>query len=307
MKVLCVHQCGAPLELEDVPNPIAGSGEVVVRNLATSLDPIDQKKASGAKHQAAPLIFPWIPGGDVAGVIASLGAGVSGFEPGDAVFGYNPDGGAYAEEVLVKTSSLAHKPPTLSFDQAAAVALVSQTAAQMLEFGKVSKGKRVLVHGGAGGVGSLAIQLARAEGAEVVTTAHEEQREVLIQLGAQRVIDFTKERFEDLPEPFDVVLALIGGDTLTRSYSVVKRGGVLVTSSEPPDSEQCAKLGIAGFFVQTEVTTDGLNRFAAQVTSGLVVPMISTVESLWDPHQLWAKRESVTAVGKVVFTLGSNA
>jgi NADPH:quinone reductase-like Zn-dependent oxidoreductase len=305
MKALRIHGYGSSLEMGEIQPPTAAPGQVVVRNKATSFNPIDPGRASGAMRQIFPLKFPWTPGGDVSGVVESLGEGVSTFKVGDQVFGYSMSGGAYAELVAIDAGALAARPPALTIERAAAVAVVGQAAIQALKLAQVGAGKTLLIHAGSGGVGSLAIQLAHKAGAYVVTTAREKQKDVLRRLGADRVIDYTKERFELALEPLDAVLDLVGGDTLARSYGVVKRGGIIVTANQPPDAQECEKHGIKGSFLQTKVTTDSLNDFASQVTSGKVIPLIDHVETLWKPEGIWAKRSSGTAVGKIVFMLGA--
>ena len=303
MKALRIHEYGGALEIDQIPQPTAGPGQVVIRNQATSLNPIDPGRASGFMRQIFSLEFPWIPGGDVSGTVESVGEGVTNFKAGDKVFGYSVAGGAYAEFVAIDASALAIRPAALTVEQGAAVGVVGQTAIQALQLAKVGAGTTVLIHGGAGGVGSLAIQIAHKAGAYVITTAQPEQQDALLRLGADRVIDFTHERFEDAVESVDAVLDLVGGETLARSYGVVRRGGIIVTFNQPPDLQECEKQGIQGFFVQTNVTTEGLNDFAERVKSGSVVPLVDHAETLWNPEGIWAKRPTGTAVGKVVFTL----
>jgi NADPH:quinone reductase-like Zn-dependent oxidoreductase len=257
-------------------------------------------------RQMFPLELPWIPGGDVSGTVESIGKDVTDFKPGDEVFGYSMTGGAYAEFVAIDVAALALRPSALTVEQGAAIAVVGQTAIQALALGKVGAGSTVLIQAGAGGVGSLAIQIAHNAGAHVITTAQSKQQDTLLRLGADRVIDFTQERFEDVIEPVDALLDLLGGETLARSYSIVKRGGIIVTFNQPPDVQECEKHGIHGFFVQTKVTTEGLNDFARRVTTGSVVPLIDHTETLWNPEAIWAKRPSGSAIGKVVFTLGAS-
>ena len=303
MKALRIHEYGGPLRLDEIEQPVAGAGQVVVRNLATSFNPIDPGRASGVMRQAFPLQLPWTPGGDVSGTVESIGEGITDFKVGDAVFGYSMTGGAYAEFVAIDATAIALRPSTLSVEQAAAVAVVGQTAIQALDLAKVGSGSTVLIQGGAGGVGSLAIQIAHKAGAHVITTAQSKQQDTLLRLGADRVIDFTRERFEEEIEPVDAVLDLVGGETLARSYSVVKGGGIIVTFNQPPDLDECERLGIQGFFVHTKVTTEGLNDFASRVTSGSIVPLVDHTETLWNPEALWTKRPSGSAIGKAVFTL----
>jgi NADPH:quinone reductase-like Zn-dependent oxidoreductase len=164
MKALRVHEYGGPLQLDEVEQPTVGTGQVVVRNLVTSFNPIDPGRASGVMRQAFPLELPWIPGGDVSGTVESVGEGVTEFKAGDSVFGYSMTGGAYAEFVAINANAIALRPSTLSVEQAAAVAVVGQTAIQALELAKVGTGSNVLIQGGAGGVGSLAIQIALKAG-----------------------------------------------------------------------------------------------------------------------------------------------
>lgn len=303
MKALRIHEYGGPLRLDEIEQPVAGAGQVVVRNLATSFNPIDPGRASGVMRQAFPLQLPWTPGGDVSGTVESIGEGITDFKVGDAVFGYSMTGGAYAEFVAIDATAIALRPSTLSVEQAAAVAVVGQTAIQALDLAKVGPGSTVLIQGGAGGVGSLAIQIAHKAGAHVITTAQSKQQDTLLRLGADRVIDFTRERFEEEIEPVDAVLDLVGGETLARSYSVVKGGGIIVTFNQPPDLDECERHGIQGFFVQTKVMTEGLNDFASRVTSGSIVPLVDHTETLWNPEALWTKRPSGSAIGKAVFTL----
>jgi len=303
MKALRIHEYGGPLQLDEIEQSAAAKGQVVVRNHATSFNPVDPGRASGFMRQAFPLELPWIPGGDVSGTIWSVGEGVTYFRSGDEVFGYSATGGAYAEFVAIDTTSIALRPPTLTVKQGAAVAVVGQTAVQALALAKVGSGSTVLIQGGAGGVGSLAIQIAHKAGAHVITTAQSRQRDTLLQLGADRVVDHTRERFEEEVEPVDAVLDLAGGETLARSYSVVKHGGIIITFNQPPDFEECENHGIQGFFAQTKVTTEGLDDFASRVTTGSVVPLIADSGTLWNPEAIWKKRPSGSAIGKVVFML----
>ena len=303
MRALRIHEYGVALQIDEIPQPTAGAGQVVVHNQATSFNPIDPGRASGFMRQVFPLELPWIPGGDVSGTVESVGEGVTNFKLGDEVFGYSMAGGAYAEFVAIDATALAIRPSALTVEQGAAVGVVGQTAIQALQLAKVGAGTTVLIHGGAGGVGSLAIQIGHKTGAYVITTAQLEQQDALLRLGADRVINFTRERFEDAVEPVDAVLDLVGGETLARSYRVVRRGGIIVTFNQPPDPQECEKQGIQGFFVQTKVTTEGLNDFAGRVHSGAVVPLVDHTETLWNPEAIWAKRPTGTAVGKIVFTL----
>lgn len=303
MKALRINDYGAALQLDEVPVPTAGPGQVLVENEFTSMNGVDPGRGLGFLRQVFPLQFPWTPGGDVAGRVATVGEGVTDFKVGDDVFGYTREAGAYAEFVVVDASSLAHRPAGISAAEAAGIALVSQTATQMLELSKIKAGQTLLILGASGGVGTLAVQLARNAGVHVLATARESKADSLKQLGAERVINLTKERLEDL-ERVDAVLNLIGGDTVVASYGLVKPGGVAVTANRPPITEEAERLGIGAAFVETKVTAEGLNAFAKLVVDGTVEPQIAAVETLWSPATLWEKRE-LDGVGKVVFSLRS--
>ena len=303
MKALRMNDYGAPLHVDEIPTPTPGAGQVLVENFFTSMNGVDPGRGMGFLRNVFPLQFPWTPGGDVAGSVVAVGEGVTGFTTGDEVFGYTRQAGAYAEFVLVDAASLAHRPGSIPPDVAAGFALVSQTATQMLGLAKIQAGQTLLILGAAGGVGSLAIQLAANAGVHVIVTASQDKAAALRDLGAERVLDLSGDRLEDL-EPVDAVLNLIGGDTVAASYAVVKRGGVAVTANRPPIAEEAARLGIEAVFVETNVTTDGLNTFAGLVTAGRIKPQIAAVDTLWSPETLWQKRD-LPAPGKLVFALRS--
>lgn len=303
MKALRIADYGAALQEDDTAAPTVGPGQVLVETHFTSLNGVDPGRAFGFLRQIFPLQFPWIPGGDVAGRVAAIGDGVTGFRVGEEVFGYTRAGGAYAEFTIVEANSLAPRPATISAEQAAAIALVGQTATQMLQLAKVGAGNTLLILGGAGGVGTLALQLARNAGVHVTTTARQSQAAGLQHLGAERVVNYTQESLESLPQ-FDAVLNLVGGDTIASSYGRVRPGGVAVTANRPPDFEEAKRLGIEGAFVETDVTSEGLDTFARLVVNGAIVPQIASVETLWSPATLWEDRRT-DKLGKVVFRVQS--
>jgi NADPH:quinone reductase-like Zn-dependent oxidoreductase len=304
MKAVRINDYGAPLHVDEIAVPTAGAGQVLVENYFTSMNGVDPGRGLGFLRQVFPLKFPWTPGGDVAGRVAAVGEGVTSFNVGEDVFGYTREAGAYAEFVVLDAKSLAHRPASISAEQAAGIAVVGQTATQMLQLSKIKAGQTLLILGASGGVGSLAVQLARNAGVHVIATARKSKAVALQQLGAERVIDLTQQRLEDIPQ-VDAVLNLIGQDTVVPSYVLVKKGGVAVTSNRPPIAEEAARLGIEAAFVETNVTTEGLNAFAALVTSGKIRPQIAAVESLWSsPEALWEKHET-EKLGKVVFSIRS--
>src|SRR3569833_1101768 len=222
MKALRINDYGAPLHIDEVPVPVPAAGHVLVENDYTSMNGVDPGRGQGFLRQVFQLQFPWIPGGDVAGRVAAVGEGVTNFKVGDDVFGYTSEAGAYAEFVLVNAASLALRPTSISAEVGAAIALVGQTAMQMLALSKVQTGQTLLILGAAGGVGPLALQLARNAGVEVIATGRQSKAGALQQLGAERVIDLSQQRLEDIPQ-VNAVLNLIGGDTVARSYALVKK------------------------------------------------------------------------------------
>jgi NADPH:quinone reductase-like Zn-dependent oxidoreductase len=303
MKALRINDYGAPLHLDEVSIPAAGPGQVLVENHFTSLNGVDPGRGLGFLRHIFPLQFPWTPGGDVAGRVAAVGQGITAFKVGDEVFGYTREAGAYAEFVVVNATRLAHRPAAIAAEEAAAIAVVSQTATQILELSKIRAGQTLLILGASGGVGSLAVQLARNAGVHVIATARQSKAAALEQLGAERVIDITRERLEDIGQ-VDAVLNLVGGDTVVPSYALVKPGGVAVTANRPPIAEEAARLGIEASFVETDVTTEGLNAFAALVTDGKIKPQIAEIKTLWSPDTLWEKHETAN-LGKIVFSIRS--
>jgi NADPH:quinone reductase-like Zn-dependent oxidoreductase len=301
MKALRISDYGAPLHIDEVPVPTPAPGQVLVENFYTSMNGVDPGRGQGFLRQVFQLQFPWTPGGDVAGRVAALGEGVTNFKVSDKVFGYAREAGAYAEFVLVNAASLAHRPTSISAEVGAAIALVGQTATQMLSLSKVRAGQTLLILGASGGVGTLAIQLAKNSGVKVIATARGSKASALQDLGAEPVIDTSKQRLEDIPK-VDAVLNLVGGDTVVPSYALVKKGGVAVTANRPPIEEEAERLGIEAKFVETNVTTEGLDAFAALVTKSKVKPQIAAVKTLWSPETLWDEHETQN-IGKVVFSI----
>jgi len=264
------------LRYEDAPTPTAGPGEVLVRIAAASVNQIDAGKASGAVRQVFPLTFPWIPGGDFAGTVEAVGAGVTELTPGAEVYGSiqaggsSPAwGGAYAEYIAVAPQGLATKPATLSFAEAAAVPVAALTAWQALtQVAELQAGQTVLIHGGAGAVGAFAVQFAHQLGARVIATAAAEDLDFVRTLGADEVLDYKATRFEDVVQGADVVLDLVGGDTQARSYAVLKPGSILVASNQLPSPDEAAKHQVRAAMVQVQASAADLTRFAQLFDAG---------------------------------------
>jgi NADPH:quinone reductase-like Zn-dependent oxidoreductase len=271
MKAARVHSFGPAkvIALEDVPKPEPGDGEVLVQVKAAGVGPWDGLIRSGKSVLPQPL--PLTLGSDLSGVVYSVGPRVERFKIGDEVFGVTNERftGAYAEYALAKATMIAHKPKTLNYTHAASVPVVAVTAWQMVfEYADVAPGQFVLIHGGAGNVGAYLLQLAKRAGAMVVTTAAAKDTSYVRGLGAYGVIDYRVKRFEEQVKDVDAVLDTVGGDTLERSYAVVKRGGILVSSAAQPSEEKAQQHGVRAKFFLVEVTTKRLNKIGELVDAG---------------------------------------
>ena len=225
------------LSVETRPVPKPGAGEVLVRVRAAGVNPVDWKVAG----QRVGLI----PGTDVAGTIEAVGEGVTGYKPGDAVLGFARQSGSYAEFAVVPVAGLARKPKSMTFEEAAGVPIAGETAYRALhEAGNIRAGQTVLIHGAAGGVGSAAVQIAKAAGARVIGTASAGNHEFLRSLGADEVIDYRKQKFEDAVRGVDLVLNTANAETNVRSIGVLKPGGTLVSIVGPANAAACAAANI---------------------------------------------------------------
>jgi NADPH:quinone reductase-like Zn-dependent oxidoreductase len=307
MQAIRVHQFGGvdSLVAEDVPRPTPQDGEVLLRVEAAGVGPWDAWIRSGRSVLPQPL--PLTLGSDVAGVVESVGPGVSHFRAGDAVFGATNGQftGGYAEYAVASATMLARKPQRVGFIEAASVPVVACTAWQMVfEHGAVDATKRVLVHGAAGNVGAYAVQLARRTAREVVATTSSTEVEYVRMLGAGRVIDIHTTRFEDALADVDVVLDTIGGETQDRSFSVLKPGGVLVSAVSEPDQQKAALHGVRAFFFLVEVSSRRLEQIAALIDSGELHTRVGDVLPLADAriaHEMLAGRPHKR--GKIVLTV----
>lgn len=271
MKAARVHSFGPAkvIALEDVPKPEPGDGEVLVQVKAAGVGPWDALIRSGKSVLPQPL--PLTLGSDLSGVVHSVGPRVERFTMGDEVFGVTNERftGAFAEYAVAKATMIAHKPKTLNYTHAASVPVVAVTAWQMVfEYAGVAPGQFVLIHGGAGNVGAYLLQLAKRAGAMVVTTAAAKDTSYVRGLGAYGVIDYGVKRFEEQVKDVDAVLDTVGGDTLERSYGVLKRGGILVSSAAQPSEEKAQQHGVRARFFLVEVTTERLNKIGELIDAG---------------------------------------
>jgi NADPH:quinone reductase-like Zn-dependent oxidoreductase len=255
MKAAIIKEFGPAevLEITDVEKPVPKDDQVLIKIKATGINPVDTKVRAGTSGISKKISLPVILGWDVSGVIETVGKNVSGFKSGDEVFGcvgFPGLGKAYAEYTVADPGVLAKKPPNISFDEAAAIPIAGLTAYQAInEELKVAEGQKILIQAAAGGVGHLAVQLAKLNGATVIGTASEKNEKFLKSLGIAKVIDYKKEKFEDIVHDLDAVLDAMGGEVLYRSISCVKRGGVAVclpssAKNDPKAIEIAAEKGV---------------------------------------------------------------
>src|SRR2546423_13512514 len=227
MRSVVAHEYGAPdvVKVEEVPRPEPNEDEALVRGIGSSVNPADPLTLSGKYAKEFGTHLPLIPGYDIAGVVEKTGANVTRLKVGDAVYGYPTFGGGWADYVAVKEWEVARKPKSLNFVEAAAVPMGALTAWQALvDVAKLHPGQTILIHGGSGGVGSFAVQIAKARGARVIATASTANQDLLRQLGADVAVDYSKTRFDDVSKDVDVVLDPVGKATLARASGMVRKG-----------------------------------------------------------------------------------
>ena len=282
MKAVRVHKFGSPevISIDDLPKPEPGRGEVVVRVKAAGIGPWDGLIRSGKSVLPHPL--PLTLGSDLSGEVDSVGAGVENLKIGDEVFGVTNERftGAYAEYAVARAAMLAPKPKRLNHTHAASVPVVAVTAWQMVfDCAQLSSGQAVLVHGGAGNVGGYAVQLAKRAGAVVIATASVENDSYVRRLGADGVIDYRTRRFEERVKEIDAVLDTVGGETLDRSYGVLKRGGIVVSSAAQPSRERAEQHGVRAVFFLVQVTTERLKMIGEMLDAGALQSEVGEV--LW--------------------------
>jgi NADPH:quinone reductase-like Zn-dependent oxidoreductase len=265
------------ITIDDLPRPEPAAGEVLVHVNAAGVGNWDALIREGTV-QLQPL--PLVLGSELSGVVERVGPDVLAFNAGDEVFGATNAqfSGAYAEYALASHRMLARKPKTLNFIEAASAPIVAVTAWQMLfEYADVVAGQTVLVHGGAGNVGAYAIQLAKKAGLHVVATAGSRDLDFVLRMGAERVVDYRTERFEEVADGVDVILDTVGGDTQERSLEVLKRGGILVSVVSPVPETCQVRYGVRAAYFYVDVTTARLNEISKLFDSGTLVTDVGAV------------------------------
>ena len=305
MKAARLHVRGGPEQIvyESAPVPAPAVGEVLVRVCATGITPSELLWRETYSNPDGSERLPTIPGHEVSGVINSLGSDIEGLREGDPVYGLVdfPKDGAAAEYLAVRAANLAPKPACIDHGSAAAVPLSALTAWQALfDHAKLNSGQRVLIHGAAGGVGTFAVQLARSRGVRVIATASGHNVDFLRQLGADEVIDYTAAPFETCVSGLDAVLDTIGGETLQRSFGILKKGGALVSIVEPVSNEESTKHGVRGIFFIVEPKRDQLAALARLIDEDLVEPVVEEMLPLSDARHAFELGATGHTRGKIV-------
>lgn len=303
MKAVVAREYGAPesVKYEDWPRPEPKEHEALVRVFAAGVNPADPLIVSGKYAEAFGTRVPLIPGYDIAGVVEKTGSAVTKFKPRDAIYGYPLMGGGWAEYAVVTETEAAPKPKSLSFVEAAAVPLAAMTAWQALdEVAELQTGQTVLIHGGSGGVGSFAVQIAKARGARVIATASTRNQELLKQLGADVAVDYTTQKFEEVAKDVDVVLDPVGRDTLARSYAVVKKGGIICSLVSRPDPSQLEKFGIRGTGIAVTPDADDLAEITKLIEEKKLKPIVTEVVPLSEGAKACAQAATHHTRGKIV-------
>ncbi|WP_040981141.1 NADP-dependent oxidoreductase [Oceanobacillus jeddahense] len=311
MKAIIIDQYGDADQLkekDEIPIPEIKDNQVLVEMHATSINPIDWKLREGYLQEGLPFEFPIILGWDAAGVIKQIGKNVTAFQVGDEVFA-RPDltpNGTYAAYTAVDEELLAMKPKNISFEEAAAVPLAGLTAWQCLvNFSEIKEGDKVLIHAGSGGVGSMAIQIAKSFDAYVASTASGKNETFLKELGVDQFINYKEEDFEDVLQDYDIVVDTLGGEILNKSFQVLKEGGRLVSIAGKPDEKLAKQKGIKADSLWLEPDGKELAELGKLIEDGKLKPYIGhtfplTENGLKEAHRL---SETHHAKGKIVIQI----
>ncbi|NEI72488.1 zinc-binding dehydrogenase [Rhizobium lusitanum] len=304
MQAVRIHRFGGPevMAIEEIDRPTPSANEVLIKVFAASVNPVDAKMREGKYPVVTEKDLPYVLGRDVSGQIAAAGDDVSSFLIGDEVFAFlSPEHGGYEEFVLARADEVAAKPKSLDQVGAAAVPLAGITAWQgLFDHGGLRQGQRVLIHGGAGGVGHFAIQLAKAKGAWVATTVSSADTEFVTDLGADQVIDYKAEKFEDVIAPVDLVFDLIGGETQERSFSVVKTGGALISTLQEPNKARAKKLNIRAGRYTAQPNGAQLQEIATLIDQGKMKVVVASTFGLRQAAEAQSALKEKHIRGKVV-------
>ena len=315
MKAIAIREFGGRDKLErmDLPVPEVGKGEALVRVRAAGVNPVDWKIREGWLKDLFPHKFPLIPGWDAAGIVEKVGSEVRRFKPGDEIFAYcrKPvvQGGAYAEYIVLNEEHMALKPRNITSNEAAGIPLATLTAYQALvDAAKIKSGERVLIHAAAGGVGGFGVQIAKDRGALVWGTAGSRNGDYVRSLGAERVIDYTRDDFRKVvrsayPDGVDVVFDCVGGDVLKKSVEIVRKGGRLISIVDSLDEGSLGRAGIRFEFVFVAPNSKELSELGQMVEQGRLKVHLEEVLPLQAAARAHELSESRHTRGKIVLSV----
>lgn len=311
MKAVQYDSYGGPETVhvnDNAAKPGPGDGQVLVENGASSINIFDIKVRMGMMKEKMPLQFPVTIGGDFSGTVTGVGNGVKGLKVGDEIFGtaivLSGGSGGMAEFLTANEANSALKPKTADVIQASALPLVGASAVMAIEEHiKLRPGQKILIHGGAGGIGHLAIQLAKSIGAYVATTVKKEDEDFVRGLGADQIIDFRTEKFEDSVRDFDAVFDTVGKDVTDRSFAVLKKGGIIVSMVGAPNPETARKAGVTAVGQQSKTDSAHLKRVAELVDGGKLHVNVDKVFPIDEARDAFVYQEGVHPRGKVVIRM----
>jgi len=303
MKAAIIKEYGASIEISDVPQPALLADSVLIEVHAASVNPVDGIVQAGYLKEMMPITFPFTMGFDVSGIVVEVGDQVSKFKKGDEVFS-RPNGmqaGTIAEYAVIKEEELAIKPSNIGHQEAASIPLVGLTAWQALVAkGNLQKGQKVLIHAGSGGVGTLAIQMAKHLGAEVATTTSATNAEMVKNLGADVVIDYKTQKFEEELSDYDLVFDMMGGEIMEKSFKILKKGGCLVSIKGEDSKGLAEQYGVRfeAFFMWP--SGEMLSQLAQLISDGALKPIIDRTFSIDQIIEAYGYLQTGRAKGKIV-------
>ena len=302
-----IHRFGGPdvLRVDEVEPSMPDARQVLVSVKAASINPVDFKIRNGKYPAVKEDRLPYTLGRDVSGVVEKCGAQATRFKIGDEVAGIvGIGGGGYAEKAVLDEAAIARKPQEIDHAHAAAIPLAGQTAWQgLFRYGQLKAGQAVLIHGGAGGVGHFAVQFAKAKGARVLTTVSTDNLPFARTLGADVVIDYKTQRFEELAQDLDMVFDLVDGETRERSWKLLKKGGVLVSTLTEPSEDTAARHAVRALRYTVEADGNELEEILSLAASGRVKPHVQKTYPLEEAAQALNSVEQGDSVGKIVLTM----
>jgi alcohol dehydrogenase len=296
------------IHISETPQPKVEAGNVRIKVRSAGVNPFDWKLRNGVYQKTMSLTLPFTMGGDFAGTIDEVGDDIKDFAKGDYVYGQGSilagGTGSFAEFVTTNPQNIALMPKNITPEEAGSLPLVGSSAIQaLIDHMDLKKGQRIFIHGGAGGIGTIAIQIAKHIGAYVGTTASTNDLSYVKDLGADEVIDYTKEKFENMAKDFDAVFDTIGGETYTRSFSILKKGGIIVSMLEQPNEALMKQYNVQAIAQQTKITNEHLTKLAELVDNNSVTVHIDTAFPLEQTNDALTYLQEKHPKGKVVINV----